>query len=161
MNITVFSNENIFVQLLQTVRSKDVFIIQPTCSPVHYHLMELLILIDTARRASAGRVTAVMPYYAYGRSDKKDMPRVPITAKLVANMVQVAGAEQIRVHFLYFNLESGYDYAWIDGTSNYWTGERDPFWSEAVEGDSLTVRFYSDYMVNSFGFTIDFVEYFM
>ncbi len=102
-NITVFSNENIFVQLLQTVRSKDVFIIQPTCSPVHYNLMELLILIDTAQRASAGRVTAVMPYYAYGRSDKKDMPRVPITAKLVANMVQVAGADR----FMTVDLHAG------------------------------------------------------
>jgi len=102
-NITVFSNENIFVQLLQTVRSKDVFIIQPTCSPVHYNLMELLILIDTARRASAGRVTAVMPYYAYGRSDKKDMPRVPITAKLVADMIEVAGADR----FMTVDLHAG------------------------------------------------------
>jgi len=103
VNITMFSNENIFVQLLQTVRSKDVFIVQPTCSPVHYNLMELLILIDTVRRASAGRVTAVMPYYAYGRSDKKDMPRVPISAKLVADMVEVAGADR----FMTVDLHAG------------------------------------------------------
>jgi len=82
--ITVFPNENIFVQLKQTVRSQDVFIIQPTCSPVNYNVMELLILIDTVKRASAGRITAVVPFFSYARSDKKDKPRVPITARLVA-----------------------------------------------------------------------------
>jgi ribose-phosphate pyrophosphokinase len=92
--ITVFPNENIFVQLGQSVRSQDVFIIQPTCSPVNYNLMELLILIDTVKRASAGRITAVIPFYAYARSDKKDMPRVPITARLIADMVTVAGADR-------------------------------------------------------------------
>jgi len=102
-HITVFSNENIFVQLLESVRSRDVFIIQPTCSPVHYNLMELLIMVDTVRRASAGRITVVMPYYAYARSDKKDMPRVPITAKLVANMISVAGADR----FMAVDLHAG------------------------------------------------------
>lgn len=95
--ITVFPNENIFVQLEQTVRSQDVFIIQPTCSPVNNNLVELLIMIDTVRRASAGRITAVMPFFAYARSDKKDMPRVPITARLVADMVGVAGADRFMV----------------------------------------------------------------
>ncbi len=95
VKITVFSNENIFIQLQETVRSMDVFIIQPTCSPVNYNLMELLIMIDTVKRASAGRITAVIPYYAYARSDKKDMPRVPITARLVADMITVAGADRV------------------------------------------------------------------
>ncbi len=92
--ITVFPNENIFVQLKQTVRSQDVFIIQPTCSPVNYNVMELLILIDTVKRASAGRITAVVPFFSYARSDKKDKPRVPITARLVADMIGVAGADR-------------------------------------------------------------------
>ncbi len=94
IEIKTFANENIFVQLKQTVRSKDVFIIQPTCFPVNYNVMELLIMIDTVKRASAGRITAVVPFYAYARSDKKDMPRVPITASLLANMIDVAGADR-------------------------------------------------------------------
>ena len=103
VKITVFSNENIFIQLQQSVRSKDVFIIQPTCSPVNYNLLELLIMIDTARRASAGRVTAVVPFYSYARSDKKDRPRVPITAKLIADMIAVAGADR----FMTMDLHAG------------------------------------------------------
>jgi len=103
VKITVFSNENIFIQLQQSVRSKDVFIIQPTCSPVNYNLMELLIMIDTVRRASAGRVTAVVPFYSYARSDKKDRPRVPITAKLIADMIAVAGADR----FMTMDLHAG------------------------------------------------------
>ena len=103
VKIEVFPNENIFIQLLQTVRSKDVFIIQPTCSPVHHNLMELLIMIDTVRRASAGRITAVMPFFAYARSDKKDQPRVPITARLVADMVGAAGADR----FMTVDLHAG------------------------------------------------------
>jgi ribose-phosphate pyrophosphokinase len=90
-----FANENNFVQILDNVREKDVFIIQPTCSPVNQSIMELLIMIDAFKRASAGRITAVMPYYAYGRSDKKDQPRVPITARLVADMISVAGADRV------------------------------------------------------------------
>ncbi|MFH1084607.1 MAG: ribose-phosphate diphosphokinase [Chloroflexota bacterium] len=94
-DIKVFANENIFVQLLESVRSKDVFIVQPTCSPVNHNIMELLILIDTVKRASAGRITAVVPFYAYARSDKKDQPRVPITARLIADMIAAAGADRI------------------------------------------------------------------
>ncbi len=90
-----FANENIFVRILENVREKDVFIIQPTCSPVNDSIMELLIMIDAFKRASAGRITAVVPYYAYGRSDKKDQPRVPITARLVADMISVAGADRV------------------------------------------------------------------
>ena len=92
--IIVFPNENIFIRLRESVRGRDVFLIQPTCSPVNRNIMELLIMIDTLRRASAGRITAVIPFYAYGRSDKKDQPRVPITARLIADMIGVAGADR-------------------------------------------------------------------
>jgi ribose-phosphate pyrophosphokinase len=90
-----FANENIFVKILDNVREKDVFLIQPTCHPVNQSIMELLIMIDAFKRASAGRITAVIPYYAYGRSDKKDQPRVPITARLIADMITVAGADRV------------------------------------------------------------------
>jgi ribose-phosphate pyrophosphokinase len=90
-----FSNENIFVRILENVRSKDVFIVQPLSSPVNKSVMELLIMIDAFKRASAGRITAVIPYYGYGRSDKKDQPRVPITARLLANLIETAGANRI------------------------------------------------------------------
>jgi ribose-phosphate pyrophosphokinase len=90
-----FANENIFVRILDNVREKDVFLIQPTCRPVQKSIMELLIMIDAFKRASAGRITAVVPYYAYGRSDKKDQPRVPITARLIADMISVAGADRV------------------------------------------------------------------
>ncbi len=90
-----FANENIFVRVLDNVREKDVFLVQPTCRPVNQSIMELLIMIDAFKRASAGRITAVIPYYAYGRSDKKDQPRVPITARLVADMITVAGADRV------------------------------------------------------------------
>ena len=90
-----FANENIFVRILENVREQDVFLIQPTCRPVNQSIMELLIMIDAFKRASAGRISAVIPYYAYGRSDKKDQPRVPITARLVADMLTVAGADRV------------------------------------------------------------------
>lgn len=90
-----FANENIFVKILDNAREKDVFIVQPTSRPVSTSIMELLIMIDAFKRASAGRITAVIPYYGYGRSDKKDQPRVPITARLIADMIQVAGADRI------------------------------------------------------------------
>jgi ribose-phosphate pyrophosphokinase len=90
-----FSNENTFVRILENVRERDTFIVQPISSPVNSHLMELLIMIDAMKRASAKRITAVMPYYAYGRSDKKDQPRVPITARLVADLLTVAGANRV------------------------------------------------------------------
>src|SRR3954471_5071607 len=77
-----FSNENIFVKINQNVREHDVFVVQPTCQPVNKSVMELLIMLDALKRASASRITAVIPYFAYGRSDKKDQPRVPITARL-------------------------------------------------------------------------------
>jgi ribose-phosphate pyrophosphokinase len=90
-----FSNENIFVRVMENVRSQDVFIVQPLSSPVSRSVMELLIMIDAFKRASAGRITAVIPYYGYGRSDKKDQPRVPITARLIANLIETAGADRV------------------------------------------------------------------
>ena len=90
-----FSNENIFVRILENIRGRDVFIVQPISSPVNQSLMELLIMIDAAKRASAERITAVIPYYGYARTDKKDQPRVPITARLVADLIQVAGANRV------------------------------------------------------------------
>jgi ribose-phosphate pyrophosphokinase len=89
-----FPNENIFIKLNSSVRGQDVFIIQTTSSPVHYNLMEMLIMIQTVRLDSAARITAVVPYLCYGRSDKKDQPRVPITARLVADMIESAGADR-------------------------------------------------------------------
>ncbi|HEY8171400.1 MAG TPA: ribose-phosphate pyrophosphokinase [Candidatus Limnocylindria bacterium] len=90
-----FANENIFVRILDNVREQDVFLVQPTSRPVNQSIMELLIMIDAFKRASAGRITAVIPYYSYGRSDKKDQPRVPITARLIADMLTVAGADRV------------------------------------------------------------------
>ncbi len=90
-----FSNENIFVRILENVRQRDTFVIQPLCTPVNKSLVELLIMLDALKRASAGRITAVVPYYAYGRTDKKDQPRVPITARLVADLLTVAGANRL------------------------------------------------------------------
>ena len=90
-----FSNENTFVRILENVRERDVFVIQPISSPVNKSLMELLIMLDALRRASAGRITAVVPYFGYGRTDKKDQPRVPITARLIADMITVAGANRL------------------------------------------------------------------
>src|SRR5512141_307950 len=89
-----FPNENIFIKLNSSTRGQDVYVIQSTASPVHYNLMELLIMIQTISLDSAARVTAVVPYLCYGRSDKKDQPRVPITARLVADMVESAGADR-------------------------------------------------------------------
>jgi ribose-phosphate pyrophosphokinase len=93
-DIVEFPNENLFVKLHSSVRGQDVYVIQHTASPVHRNLMELLILLQTLRLDSAARITAVIPYLCYGRSDKKDQPRVPITSRLVADMIQIAGAER-------------------------------------------------------------------
>ncbi len=90
-----FSNENIFVRILENVRERDVFVIQPLSSPVNKNLVELLIMLDAFKRASAGRITAVLPYYGYARTDKKDQPRVPITARLIADLLTTAGANRV------------------------------------------------------------------
>jgi ribose-phosphate pyrophosphokinase len=93
-DVTLYPNDNLFVKLHKSVRGQDVFVIQTTSRPVHRNLMELLIMLQTLRLDSAGRITAVVPYMCYARSDKKDMPRVPITARLVADMIEVAGADR-------------------------------------------------------------------
>jgi len=90
-----FSNENIFVRILESVRENDVFVVQPLCRPINRSIMELLIMIDALKRASAGRITAVLPFFGYGRTDKKDQPRVPITARLLADLISVAGANRV------------------------------------------------------------------
>ena len=90
-----FANDNSFARIHENIRQRDVFIVQPTCYPVNDNLMELLIMIDACKRASAGRITAVVPYYGYGRTDKKDQPRVPITARLVADLLTAAGADRL------------------------------------------------------------------
>ena len=90
-----FSNDNTFVSFKENIRERDVFLVQSFSAPVNDHIMELLVMIDAAKRASAGRITAVIPHYSYGRSDKKDQPRVPITARLVANLLTVAGADRV------------------------------------------------------------------
>lgn len=93
--IKKFSNENIKVRIVDSVRGQDVFIIQPSCFPVNEGIIELLIMIDAVKHASAGRVTAVVPYFPYARSDKKDEPRISITARLIADLLQTAGADRV------------------------------------------------------------------
>ena len=93
--IETFSDGEVYLQFQENVRGADVFLIQSTCTPVDHHLMELLLMIDAAKRASADRVTAVLPYYGYARQDRKDKPRVPISAKLVASLLETAGADRI------------------------------------------------------------------
>jgi len=90
-----FSDGEIYCQVTENIRGTDVFVVQPTCPPVNEHLMELLLMIDTFKRASAYRITAVIPYYGYARQDRKDKPRVPISAKLVADLISAAGADRI------------------------------------------------------------------
>ncbi|GAB4569577.1 MAG: ribose-phosphate pyrophosphokinase [Anaerolineae bacterium] len=99
----MFSNENIFVKLEESVRGQDVYLVQSLSSPVSDNIMELLIMVDTLKRDSAGRITVVVPYLSYARSDKKDQPRVPITARLIADMIEVAGADR----YITIDLHSG------------------------------------------------------
>jgi ribose-phosphate pyrophosphokinase len=93
--VTSFPDGETFVKINENIRGSDVYIVQSTCPPTNHHLMELLIMIDAAKRASAGRITAVVPFYGYARQDRKDQPRVPITAKLVANLITAAGANRV------------------------------------------------------------------
>ncbi len=93
--VTEFSDGEIMVQINENVRGNDVFILQPTCTPVNRHIMELLLMVDALKRASARRITAVIPYYGYARQDRKVQPRVPISAKLVADLITAAGTNRI------------------------------------------------------------------
>ncbi|HWZ43939.1 MAG TPA: ribose-phosphate pyrophosphokinase [Candidatus Saccharimonadales bacterium] len=92
--VTRFSDGEVYIQVLENVRGSDVFVVQPTCFPVDEHLMELLLLVDALKRASARRITTVIPYYGYARQDRKDKPRVPVSSKLVADLLTVAGAHR-------------------------------------------------------------------
>lgn len=94
-NVTCFPDGESFVKINENIRGADVYIIQSTCPPTNHHLMELLIMMDAAKRASAARITAVIPFYGYARQDRKDQPRVPISAKLVANLLTAAGANRV------------------------------------------------------------------
>lgn len=95
VKVTSFPDGETFVKINQNIRGEDLFIIQPTCPPTNHNLMELLITVDAARRASAGNITAVIPFFGYARQDRKDQPRVPITAKLVANLLTAAGVQRV------------------------------------------------------------------
>lgn len=95
INLTRFSDGEVYCQILENVRGTDAFLVQPTCCPVNHNLMELLIMIDAFKRSSAARITAVIPYYGYARQDRKDKPRVPISSKLVADLLTAAGADRI------------------------------------------------------------------
>ena len=106
--ISRFSNENIFVQVCENVRERDVFVIQPLCSPVSENLVELLIMIDALKGASARRITAVVPYYSYARSDKKDMPRISIAGRLIADLLVTAGANRLLTMTLHSEQVQGF-----------------------------------------------------
>ncbi|MEJ2006678.1 MAG: ribose-phosphate pyrophosphokinase [Acidobacteriota bacterium] len=108
MNLDRFPDGEVRLQILENVRGADVFVVQPTCRPVNENLVELLIILDALRRASAYRITAVMPYYGYARQDRKDRPRVPISAKLVADLLTSAGANRILALDLHAGQIQGY-----------------------------------------------------
>ena len=95
VQVTAFPDGETFVKINENIRGEDIFIIQPSCPPTNHNIMELLIMVDAARRASAERITAVMPFFGYARQDRKDQPRVPITAKLVANLITSAGVNRV------------------------------------------------------------------
>ncbi len=124
-----FSNENIFVRILENVRERDVFVIQTLSSPVNKNLVELLIMLDAFKRASAGRITAVVPYYGYGRTDKKDQPRVPITARLIADLLTTAGANRLLTMDFHAAQIQGFFNIPVDELTaltllaNYWRGK--------------------------------------
>ena len=108
INLTKFSDGELYCQILENVRGKDVFLIQPTCSPVNRNLMELLIMIDAFKRSSATRITSVIPYYGYARQDRKDKPRVPISSKLVADLLTAAGTDRILIMDLHAGQIQGF-----------------------------------------------------
>lgn len=108
MEITNFVDGEIFLKILENVRGTDAFVIQPTCPPVNDNIMELLLIIDALKRASASRITAVIPYYGYARQDRKTEPRVPISAKVIANILTVAGASRVLVIDLHVGQIQGF-----------------------------------------------------
>ena len=127
-----FSNDNTFVRIMESVRENDVFVVQSFAAPINDSIMELLIMVDTLKRASAGRVTAVIPYFGYGRTDKKDQPRVPITARLVAKLVGYSGADRVLTLDLHAGQIQGFFDVPVDEmsamslTANYFVERRLP-----------------------------------
>ena len=107
-SVKAFPDGETSVRINENIRGRDVFIIQPTCPPVNHNLMELLVLVDAARRASAARITAVMPFFGYARQDRKDRPRVPITAKLCANLITAAGVNRVLTVDVHAQLFQGF-----------------------------------------------------
>ena len=95
VSVTAFPDGETFVKINENIRGEDVYIIQPTCPPTNHNLMELMIMVDAAKRSSAGRINAVIPFFGYARQDRKDQPRVPITAKLVADLLSAAGVDRV------------------------------------------------------------------
>lgn len=106
--VTTFPDGETFVKINENIRGRDVFFVQPTCPPTNQNLMELLIMVDAARRASAARITAVIPFFGYARQDRKDQPRVPITAKLVANLLTAAGVDRVLTMDLHAQQVAGF-----------------------------------------------------
>lgn len=132
-----FSNDEAFVKINDNVRGSDVFIIQPTCFPVNDNLMDLLIIIDALRRASAQRINCVIPYYGYARSDKKDQPRVPITAKLVADLITIAGADRVITVDLHADQIQGFFNIPVDHLYSIPIFER--YFKNMMKGEDLVV----------------------
>src|SRR3954466_5944761 len=106
--VSSFPDGETYVKINENIRGRDVFIVQPTCPPSNQNLMELLIMVDAARRASATRITAVMPFFGYARQDRKDQPRVPITAKMVANLLTAAGVSRVLTMDLHAQQVAGF-----------------------------------------------------
>ena len=106
--VSTFPDGETFVKINENIRGRDVFLVQPTCPPTNQNLMELLIMVDAARRASAARITAVIPFFGYARQDRKDQPRVPITAKLVANLLTAAGVDRVLTMDLHAQQVAGF-----------------------------------------------------
>ena len=132
-----FSNENTFVRILENVRQRDTFVVQPISPPVNNNLVELLIMLDALKRASAGRITAVIPYYGYGRTDKKDQPRVPITARLVADLLTVAGANRVLTVDLHAEQIQGFfNIPFDELTALYLLGD---YFKERISNDLVAV----------------------
>lgn len=149
-----FSNDNTFVRILQNIRARDVFIVQPTSEPVNDHIMEMLIMIDAALRASAGRITAVVPYFSYARTDKKDQPRVPITGRLIADLLQTAGANRFLTVDLHAGQVQGFFRVPVDELtampmlSKYFREKElfDPVVVSPDIGGSKRARYFAEYM---------------
>ncbi len=149
-----FSNDNTFVRILQNIRARDVFVVQPTSEPVNDHIMEMLIMIDAALRASAGRITAVVPYFSYARTDKKDQPRVPITGRLIAELLQTAGANRFLAVDLHAGQVQGFFKVPVDELtampmlSKYFKEKelRDPVVVSPDIGSSKRARDFAEYM---------------